>query len=240
MKPFVAIVALAVVCLSSAPAQNTALIPTPRDFPTNWLAQHEANVASAQKGGIDILFLGDSITAGWGWSHGGSRLWTAEFAPRRAANFGIGWDRIQNVLWRIENGELDGVSPRVVILLIGTNNTGNEDNGQPRNSTPEIIEGVSNLVRHIQFHLPRTGIILFGLFPRGTPNDPVRAQVAAVNAGLAKLAIEKMTFLDIGSEFLAPDGTLPLDLFPDRLHPNEKGYQIWANAIKPALAEYLK
>jgi lysophospholipase L1-like esterase len=240
MKYFLAIVVLAGLCLCSAPAQNTALIPTPRDFPTNWLSQHEANVATARKGGIDLLFLGDSITAGWGWSHGGSRLWTADFAPRHAANFGIGWDRIQNVLWRVENGELDGINPRVVILLIGTNNTGNEDNGRPRNSTPEIIEGVSNLVQRIQVKLPNTKIILFGLFPRGTPNDPVRAQVAAVNAGLSQLAGERVKFLDIGREFLASDGKLPREMFPDLLHPNEKGYQIWADAINPALAEDLK
>ena len=240
MKLFFAIVALAGLPLFSAPAQNTALIPTPRDFPTNWLSQHEANVATARKGGIDILFLGDSITAGWGWGHGGSRLWAADFAPRHAANFGIGWDRIQNVLWRVENGELDGINPRAVVLLIGTNNAGNEDNGRPRNTTPEIIEGVSNLVRRIQIQLPETKIILFGLFPRGTRNDPVRAQVAAVNAGLAQLAGERVKFLDIGREFLASDGTLPREMFPDLLHPNEKGYQIWADAINPALAEDLK
>ena len=95
---------------------------------------------------MDILFLGDSITDGWHWDTGGKNLWAKHFAPRHAANFGIGYDRIQNVLWRIENGELDGISPEIVILLIGTNNAGNEDNGRPRNTTPEIIEGVSNLV----------------------------------------------------------------------------------------------
>ena len=142
-------------------ADNSALVPTPRDFPTNWPAQHQANLAAAKKGGVDILFLGDSITAGWDWGNGGHRLWAAEFAPRHAANFGIGYDRIQNVLWRVENGELDGIEPKVIVLLIGSNNCGNEDNGQPRNTTPQIIEGVSNLVRQIQFRLPG-------------PNDPLR------------------------------------------------------------------
>lgn len=240
MKLFSAIVALAFLSLFATPAQNTALIPVPRDFPTNWLSQHEANLAVARKGGVDILFLGDSITAGWSWGNGGSQLWTNDFAPRHAANFGIGWDRIQNVLWRVENGELEGISPRVVILLIGTNNTGNEDNGRPRNTTLEIVEGVSNLVRQIQFHLPQTKIVLFGLFPRSTPKDPVRAQVAAVNAGLSRLPGNGVKYLDIGAQFLTPDGTLRRDLFPDLLHPSEKGYQIWADAINPALAEYLK
>jgi len=222
-------------------AQNTALIPTPRAFPTNWLARHEGYVAEARKGGVDLLFIGDSITDGWHWDTGGRRIWEQTFAPRHAANFGIGYDRIQNVLWRVENGELDGLSPKVVVLLIGTNNSGNEDNGQPRNTTPEIIAGISNLVRQIQVRLPHSKMLLLGIFPRGEKNDPIRDQVKAVNAGLARLADGgKIEFLDLGEKFLAADGTLPRDRFPDRLHPNERGYQIWAAAMAPRLAELLK
>lgn len=220
----------------TAKADNTALLPVPRSFPTNWLAQHEGNVAVARQGGIDLLFIGDSITAGWNWGTGGDQLWRERFAPRHAANFGIGWDRIQNVLWRMENGELAGLDPKVVVLLIGTNNCGNEDDGQPRNTTPEIIAGVSNLVRRIQFHLPRTHILLFGLFPRGAVEDPVRQQVKAVNAGLARLADVRVTFRDLGTQFLAADGSLPVDMFPDHLHPNTKGYRIWADALDQELA----
>jgi lysophospholipase L1-like esterase len=222
-------------------AENTALIPAPRDFPTNWISRHEGYVAEAKKGGVDILFLGDSITDGWRWGNGGSKIWPQLYAPRRAANFGIGWDRIQNVLWRVENGELENIRPKVVVLLIGTNNTGNEDDGRPRNSTPEIVAGVSNLVRRIQFHLPQSKILLLGLFPRGEKTDPIREQVKAVNAGISKLADgEKIKFLDLGEKFLAADGALPRELFPDLLHPNEKGYQIWADAMEPVLAEMLK
>lgn len=221
-------------------AVNTALIPTPRDFPTNWLTRHEENLTVAKKGGVEILFLGDSITDGWRWGDHGDKLWAKYFAPRHAANFGIGYDRIQNVLWRIDNGELDGISPKVVILLIGTNNTGNEDDGRPRNTTPEIITGISNLVRRIQFHLPQTKIILFGIFPRGEKNDPIREQVKAVNAGISQLADAKVKFLDIGEKFLAPDGTLPREMFPDLLHPNAKGYQIWTDALIPVLDELMK
>lgn len=241
MKIPAAIYAFVTLLAVSVFAQNTALNPTPRDFPTNWPSRHEANVVEAQKGGVDVLFLGDSITDGWHWDNGGRKIWEKTFAPRHAANFGVGWDRIQNVLWRIENGELDGISPKVVVLLIGTNNAGNEDNGKPRNTTPEIIAGVSNLVRRIQFHLPQTKIILFGLFPRGEKNDPVREQVKAVNAGISQLADDdKVRFLDIGDKFLAPDGTLPRAMFPDLLHPNASGYQIWADAIVPTLDELMK
>lgn len=222
-------------------AENTTLVPVPRDFPTNWLSRHEAYVAEAKKGGIDLLFLGDSITDGWRWDNGGSQIWPRLYAPRHATNFGIGYDRIQNVLWRVENGELENIHPKVVVLLIGTNNSGNEDNGQPRNLTPEIIEGVSNLVRQIQIRLPQTKILLLGLFPRGEKTDPIREQVKAVNTGLAKLDDGgKVKFLDLGDKFLAPDGTLSRDRFPDLLHPNATGYQIWADAMEPTLSEMLK
>lgn len=223
-------------------AENTALIPTPRDFPTNWMARHEAYVAQAKKGGIDLLFLGDSITDGWRWGNGGSKIWPKYYAPRHAANFGIGYDRIQNVLWRVENGELENIHPKVVVLLIGTNNSGNEDNGQPRNLTPEIIEGISNLIRQIQFRLPQSKILLLGLFPRGaTSADPIRAQVNAINAGIAGLADDgKVKFLNLDEKFLAPDGTLSRSLFPDLLHPNTKGFQIWADAMEPTLSKMMK
>jgi lysophospholipase L1-like esterase len=222
-------------------ADNTALVPVSRDFPTNWTSRHEAYVAEAKKGGIDLLFIGDSITDGWRWGNGGSKIWPQLYAPRHAANFGIGYDRIQNVLWRIENGELKNISPKVVVLLIGTNNSGNEDNGKPRNTTPEIIEGVSNLVRQIQFRLPQSKILLLGIFPRGVKTNPIREQVKTVNAGLSKLDDgNKVKFLDIGEKFLAPDGTLSRDIFPDLLHPNAKGFQIWADAMEPTLAEMLK
>jgi lysophospholipase L1-like esterase len=232
---------LAVLFSFQVRAENSSLIPVPRDFPTNWISRHEANVAEAKKGGIDLLFIGDSITDGWRWGNGGSKIWPQLYAPRHAANFGIGWDRIQNVLWRIENGELENISPKVVVLLIGTNNTGNEDNGQPRNTTPEIIAGVSNLVRQIQFRQQQSKILLLGIFLRGEKTDPIREQVKAVNAGISQLADGgKIKFLDLGEKFLAPDGTLSRDLFPDRLHPNERGYQIWADAMEPTLAPLLK
>jgi lysophospholipase L1-like esterase len=205
------------------------------------MARHEAYLAEAKKGGVDLLFLGDSITDGWRWGNGGSTIWPRLYAPRHAANFGIGYDRIQNVLWRVEHGELENLSPKVVVLLIGTNNAGNEDNGQPRNTTPEIIAGISNLVRQIQFRLPASKILLLGVFPRGQKNDPVREQVKAVNAGIAQLADDtQVKFLDLGEKFLAPDGTLSRELFPDLLHPNTKGYQIWADAMEPVLAAWLK
>jgi lysophospholipase L1-like esterase len=225
----------------SAVAENTAIIPATRNFPTNWMSLHQSFLAQAKRGGIDLLFVGDSITAGWQWGKGGLTVWNEYYAPRHAAEFGIGYDRIQNVLWRMENGELENIRPKVVILLIGTNNSGNEDNGKPRNTTPEIIEGVSNLVRQIQLRLPQSKLLLLGIFPRGVKTDPIREQVKAVNAGLSKLDDgNKVKFLNLGEKFLAPDGTLSRDIFPDLLHPNAKGYQIWADAMEGTLVEMIK
>jgi lysophospholipase L1-like esterase len=222
-------------------AGNTAIVPVPRSSPTNWMSLHESFVARAKQGHIDLLFLGDSITAGWLWGNGGLSVWNKYYVPRHAAEFGIGYDRTQNVLWRIEHGELEGIKPKVVVLLIGTNNAGNEDNGQPRNTTPEIIEGVTTLVKELRVRLPASKILLLGIFPRGEKNDPVRAQVKEVNLHLARLDDGKRArFLDIGSRFLEADGTLSREIMPDLLHPSERGYRIWAEAMQDTLARMMK
>ncbi|HUJ09656.1 MAG TPA: platelet-activating factor acetylhydrolase IB subunit [Verrucomicrobiae bacterium] len=218
-------------------AGNTAIIPVPRD--AKWLKRHEGFLVLTKAGGINLLFLGDSITDGWRTR--GSNVWNKCYAPLHAANFGIGGDRTQHVLWRLQHGELDGLKPKVVVLMIGTNNTGKERNGKPRNSIPEVIEGVTAVVKGLRARLPETKILLLGIFPRGVVDDPQRAQVAVINTALAKLDDGKMMkFLDIGPEFLEADGTLPGSIMPDLLHPNAKGYQIWADAMQPALAEMMK
>jgi len=157
---------------------NTAIIPAPRD--EKWMARHEGFVQEARKGGIDILFLGDSITDGW--RNKGLNVWNKYYAPRHAANFGIGGDRTQHVLWRMEKGELDGIKPKVVVLMIGTNNTGKEkDTGKICNTVPEIIEGVRVVVRELRVKLPDSKILLLAIFPRSTLDNPQRAQVALIN-----------------------------------------------------------
>jgi lysophospholipase L1-like esterase len=218
--------------------QNTAIVPAPRD--AKWVARHEGFVQEAQKGGIDILFLGDSITDFW--RNKGSNVWNKYYAPRHAANFGISGDRTQHVLWRMDHGELDGIHPKAVVLMIGTNNTGKEtDHKTPRNTVPEVAEGVQAVVNDIRAKLPDSKILLLAIFPRGTLDDPQRAQVALINPLIAKLDDGKVVkFLDLGPKFLEFDGTLPKSIMPDLLHPNAKGYQIWADAMGPALDEMLK
>ena len=184
--------------------------------------------------------LGDSITDGW--RNLGSNVWNKYYAPRHAANFGISSDRTQHVLWRMDHGELDGINPKVVVLMIGTNNTGKETNHKtPRNTVPEVAEGVQAVVNDIRARLPDSKILLLAIFPRGTLDDPQRAQVALINTLIAKLDDGRMVkFLDIGPKFLEFDGTLPRSIMPDLLHPNAKGYQIWADAMEPTLDEMLK
>jgi lysophospholipase L1-like esterase len=229
----------AVLASTNVVALNTAIIPATRSTPTNWLARHESFVKEARQGGVDLLFMGDSITDFW--RNRGSNVWNQFYAPRHAANFGISGDRTEHVLWRIDNGELDGIKPKVVVLMIGTNNTGKEKNGNPRNTVPQVIEGVQAVVNDIRTKLPESKILLLGIFPRGALDDLQRSQVALINTVIAKLDDGKMVkFLDIGPKFLEADGTLPKSIMPDLLHPNEKGYQIWAEAIEPTLAEMLK
>jgi lysophospholipase L1-like esterase len=233
---------LAAVCAATACsfAANTAIEPVPRGGSPAQM--HKDFVALAQKGGIDVLFLGDSITDFWRTR--GKAVWEKYYGSMNAANFGISADRTQHVLWRLNNGEVDGIKPKVVVLLIGTNNTGVETNGSPRNTTAEAVEGVSMVVRTLRAKLPESRILLLGIFPRADPKGPPpgSTQIKDVNAGLAKLDDGKfIRFLDIGPKFLKPDGTPnPDDFVSDLLHPSEKGYEVWAEAIKEPLAALLK
>ncbi len=222
---------------------NTAVEPGPRD--EHWLQRHEAFVAEARRGGIDVLFLGDSITDFWRDTdpqRGGRAVWDREFAPLHAANFGISADRTQHVLWRLEHGEADGFQPKVVVLMIGTNNTGLERDGRTvRNTTPEVIEGVTAVVHELRVKFPDAKILFLAIFPRGAAHSAQRAQVAEVNQALAKLDDGKhVFFLDIGGRFLGPDGEIPRDVMPDGLHPSLKGYEIWADAIREPLRRLLR
>lgn len=217
---------------------NTAIEPVPRD--ERWVGRHEGFVAEAKQGGIDVLFLGDSITDGWRTR--GKEIWDREYAPLKAANFGIGGDRTEHVLWRLRNGEAEGYEPKAVVLMIGTNNTGFERDGTtPRNTTPEIIEGVTTVVQDLRADFPNAKILLLAIFPRAEKGSDRREQVSAINKSIAKLHDGRYVhYLDIGDKFLEADGTLPTDIMPDLLHPNEKGYQIWADAIREPLKALLK
>ncbi len=186
-----------------------------------------------KKGPIQVVFIGDSITDGW--RGGGAATWQKAFGEKyNALNLGIGGDRTEHVLWRIAHGELDGIAPKVVIMMIGTNNCGSP--------AVDMVAGVTADVAAVHAKLPGTKILLLGIFPRATsPNDSARLKIKHVNEVLSKLdGIDKVKYLDIGSKFLEADGTLPRSIMPDALHPNAKGYAIWAEAIAPTLEELAK
>ncbi len=225
------------------PARNSAVNPVPRD--PKWMARHEGFVDIAKKGGVDVLFLGDSITDGWrnDTARGGKKTWDREYAPLRAANFGISGDRTQHVLWRLDNGEAVGIQPKAVVVMIGTNNTGFEtDKVTPRNTPAGTVAGVAAILKSLQTKFPKTKVLLLAVFPRGEkPDHPQRLQVNEINRGLVRLADGKsIRYLDIGPKFLQPDGTMSKDIMPDFLHPGAAGYEIWAAAIKQPLLDLLK
>jgi beta-glucosidase len=199
------------------------VVPAPREGPPAEL--HEKFVERARRGTVDLLFLGDSITQGWN----DNDVWSRFYGPRNAANFGIGGDRTQHVLWRIQNGELGGIEPKVVVLMIGTNNA---SSGTPG----EIADGVTAIVGELRRRLPRAKILLLGVFPRDPKPSARRDKLSSVNARIAKLDDgSHVKFLDIGKAFLSDDGTISRELMPDYLHLSHKGYRIWAEAMEPTL-----
>ena len=198
-----------------------------------FIKAHERFVAIAKEGKTELLFLGDSITAGWGSK---KAIWDKAFGAYTPANFGIGGDRTQHVLWRIENGELEGIKPKAAVIMIGTNNSGGD-------TAEGIAKGVTKIVETVRTKTPHTKILLLAVFPRGekAEKNMQREKLKVVNQIIAKLDDGKhVFFLDTGAKFLESDGSLSKDIMPDFLHLSEKGYQIWADAISPKLAELMK
>jgi lysophospholipase L1-like esterase len=205
--------------------------------PGNWLQRHEGFVARAKQGNIRLLFLGDSITDGWNKQ---KELWDKYYASLPAANFGIGGDRTESIIWRLQHGEFDGIHPQVVVLLIGTNNTSKGD--KPK----DIVKGINTILNIIRKKSPQTKVLLLGVYPRGEKPgdakvDQYRANITAVNAAISKWDGKRgVKYLYFGDKFLTPDGTIPKSLMPDFLHLSTEGYQIWADSIRDPLQELLK
>jgi len=201
-----------------------------------WMPRHEEKLEAlkAQKK-VGLLMIGDSITHGWE-NKNGKAIWDRYYAPRDAFNIGFSGDRTENVLWRFENGELDGISPELAIVMIGTNNAGH------RKEKPEhTAAGIKAIVEQLRERLPQTRVLLLAIFPRGKDaNDPLRQLNDATNKIIAKLADNRhVFFLDISDAFLEEDGTLPRSIMPDLLHPNAEGYRIWAEAMEPVICRMI-
>jgi lysophospholipase L1-like esterase len=222
---------------------NPATKPAERLKQKGWKDRHERFVERARQGDVDVLFLGDSITQGW--EGAGRDAWKESLAPLKPANFGIGGDQTQHVLWRITAGkELEGIHPKVAVMMIGTNNVGG-------NSAAQIAEGIEAIVKELRRQRPDMQILLLGVFPRAGKRipreateakaDELQPKIKQINQIIAKLDDgKKVHYLDIGDKFLEKDGSLSKAVMPDYLHLSKKGYEIWAKAITPALEKMLR
>ena len=204
----------------------------------DWTTRHREASALMRTRRPDIVMLGDSITHFWGGEPVGGRRtgvdeWDRFFAGRSVVNLGYGWDRTENVLWRLENGEFEGVTPKVVVLMIGTNNI-------TLNTPDEIAAGVAAICASIHERSPATKVLLLAIFPRGQKPDATRSKVDDVNGRIARLDTrDYVTFLDLGAKFLEPDGSISVDVMYDFLHPTARGYAIWSAAMAPTLERLL-
>lgn len=212
---------------------HRAVQSAPRDGP-----RHQQKLKEAAQGDHELIFVGDSITHFWERDgEFGMPVWERYYGHRKALNLGFGGDRTEWVNWRLQNGEVKGLDPKLVVLMIGTNNT-----HVTRDAPEETFAGIASNLRTIRHHLPNAKVLLLSIFPRGEgPDDPLRKINEAVNARLPELAEADpaVTHLNINDRFLDDQGRLSRKLMPDLLHPNTEGYKVWAKAMEPALSRLL-
>ena len=230
-----------VIPASPTAGDNTALVATPKleQDSYDWYARHLAVLDLQEILRPEIVLIGDSITHFWaGEPRAGTRngplAWDETFAGKRVLNLGFGWDRTQNVLWRLEHGEMNGLTPKAILVNIGTNNLTGTRNARA-NSPAEIAEAIALICRKLRAEFPSSRILVMGVFPRGfEANAQLRPAIRELNSILpAELkGCRQVSFMDIGGRFLSPDGFLPKDLMPDGTHPSEKGYRIWGRALR--------
>jgi len=229
MRPLLLLLVLLSATMLGAADGPRTTVPAEKDR-----NRHDGFLKIAQAGGVDLLFIGDSITDGW--RSGGKAVWDQFFAPLKAANFGISGDRTEHVIWRLRNGELEGIHPKLAVIMIGTNNGGDP--------AEDVALGIKTIIGDIQQRSPGTRILLLGIFPRSEKPDGARLKNEAVNKIIAGYANpsdpRRVVFLDIGAAFLTRDQVLGKDIMPDALHPNAKGYQIWAEAIIDTVKQLLQ
>lgn len=224
---FVVTTLVAAVACAEEAQPPASVVPAPR-MDQWWQDRHAALCPP------EVLFIGDSITHGW--EAKGKEVWRKYYGPRKARNLGFSGDQTQHVLWRLEHGSLEGISPKLAVLMIGTNNAAG------KHKPEETAEGVKAIVEKLRTTCPQMKILVLAIFPRDAKPDGALRQINnEANALIAKLADDKSVFyLDLGPQFLAEDGTLSPEIMPDYLHPNEQGYAIWAEAMEPTLAKLLE
>jgi lysophospholipase L1-like esterase len=226
--------------LSSMTDINTALIPVDRlELDSyDWYARHHAELDIQKRLKPRVVMIGDSITNFWDGLPTSNRVngptaWQHVFGSMPVLNMGFGWDRTQNVLWRLHHGEFDELNPQWVVLAIGTNNLTGTSHARA-NTPEEIVEGIHAICQELRLRSPQSQIVLMAIFPRGAKaTDPLRTPIEKTNRLLAQrfAGDSTVTFLNIEEQFLAPDGSLPPAMMPDGTHPSDAGYQLWADAL---------
>jgi beta-glucosidase len=218
--------------VQAQPERHSAITPARRDGGA--YERFERMNERVSKGDVDLVFIGDSITQAW--EGPGKDAWTRLVGDWKAVNLGISGDRTQHVLWRLDHGNVDGISPKVAVVMIGTNNSNGQDN-----SVEEIADGVRSVVAGLREKLPDAKILLLDIFPRGERPNEQRGKLCQVNQIIAKLHDGKhVHFMSIGDRFLNDDGSISPEVMPDYLHLSPKGYEIWADALRPRLVELMK
>lgn len=237
LLPLFAILSLHLPILGQVQNDSKNLAISPAPHPGKEASHTKFNEVSKQ-GDAQLVFLGDSITAGWNGR--GKKAWEQYWVPMKAANFGIGGDRTEHILWRLQNGNYNGLKPKLTVLMIGTNNTGHQGRAMKEHcgaiynsSAKQTAQGVTEIIKLLKKKQPQMKILLLAIFPRGADNNnKMRQQNQATNRLIAKLADDKTVFfLDINRAFLQADGSLSKDIMPDLLHPNAAGYEIWSKGI---------
>ena len=212
---------------------NKALIPVKHQGARTDLVIQRAK---ATPGDYDIEFIGDSITQGW--EGAGKNVWQELGAKYKIINMGVSGDRTEHVLWRFEQGQLDGIKAKVAIVMIGTNNSNKNKDGTDTYTDADILEGVTAIVNQLRTRQPDTKIILLGIFPRGKAFNDQRGRLLEINQALAKLDDgQNIFYIDFGSQLIEADGSIAPSMMKDALHPGEAGYKIWDAAIEPKLKE---
>ena len=201
--------------------------PGPYDW---WPVRHESIVNRAKQGNVDMILIGDSITHNLETS--GKEVWDKYYAPRNTVNMGFSSDKTQNVIWRLLNGEIDGINPKLAVIMIGTNNC-------QYDSPREIANGVIKICQILREKLPNTNILLLAIFPRTDVPNGIKVN-SETSMLYSEIADNKwIYFLNINGSFLGPDSVLRTDIFPDKLHPNAQGTQIWAAAMEPIVKQLM-
>ncbi len=200
-----------------------------------WMPRHNEKLkAIKEMKQVDLLMIGDSITHGWETK--GRKVWDKYYGKRNALNIGFSGDRTEHVIWRQQHGEIDGISPKLAVIMIGTNNAGHR-----QDPAQETAAGIKAIIEQLRTRLPKTKILLLAILPRGEkPDNRLRKLNDATNEIIAKYADDKYVFfLDINDKFLDDDGRLSKSIMPDLLHPNETGYGIWAEAMEPMIEKLM-